>query len=115
MDAVRIEHLFSGPLGVQMGKRGEPNDADFVRSGEPEYLTTALDEALIALKRRVAALEESDDMKMWIQHSMGDLEMVSESVKGKPSEISHFACFQLWCFSATVLNLIHAYLIKKHL
>jgi hypothetical protein len=46
MDAVRIEHLFAGPLCVRVGERGKPNDADGVRTGDPKYLTQAVESAL---------------------------------------------------------------------
>ena len=108
MDAVQVERLFAGALGIEMGKRGDVNDADYVRSGDPKYLVAALDKALIRLKKRVEHLEGSGDMKMWIEHSIDDLQVVRSSLSKKAGEISHFACFHLWCLSVVALNLIVA-------
>jgi hypothetical protein len=80
MDAVRIEHFFAHALGIEEGKRGEVNDADYVRSGEPKYLVRALDEALPRLRKRAESLPESGHMKMWIDHSVGDMQIVQESI-----------------------------------
>ncbi len=42
MDAVRVEHALAGILGVKMGKRGEVNDADAIRSAEAKYFIAAV-------------------------------------------------------------------------
>jgi len=110
MDAVHIEHIYARALGIQAGKRGDVNDADGIRSGKPEYLVEALDKALTRLKKRAAKLPASDVMKMWIEHSIGDLGVVSLSINKRKAEISGVACLQEWSLSATSLSLIDGYL-----
>jgi hypothetical protein len=112
MDAVRIEHFLAHALGIEVGKRGEVNDADYVRSGEPKYLVRALEKVLPRLKKRAGRLDDSDKMKMWIEHSIGDLSMTADSIlkASDRNEISASACFQLWSLSATSVNLIDSYL-----
>jgi hypothetical protein len=93
MDAVRIEHLFSGPLGVRMGERGKANDADIIRSADPKCLTRAVESALRKLKKR--AEELSSDDSILIQPRIGDLAMTIDSVKVHANDIKGSTCFHL--------------------
>jgi len=113
MDAVQVEHIFASALGIEIGKRGDVNDADLIRSGEAKYLIESLNKALGRLKKRAQSLQESDGMKMWLDHSIGDLQIVQDRIDNKQAEISHPACFHLWCLSAISLNLIVAYLRER--
>jgi len=98
-----------------MGKRGEVNDADGIRLGKPEYLVKALDKALKCLRKRAAKLPAQDVMKMWIEHSIGDLGVVSLSINDRKAEISGISCLQAWSLSATSLSLIDGYLTAQGL
>ena len=114
MDAVRIEHFFAHALGIELGKRGEVNDADYVRSGKPQYLAGALRKAQSRLKKRAESLDEADKMKMWIKQSIGDPEIVQDSIgKSTKDEISGSACLQLWSLPAISVNLIDSYLRER--
>jgi hypothetical protein len=64
MVAVRVEHFFAHALGVEMSKRGESNDADYLRFHKREYLIRALDNALPRLRKCAQSLPESVKMKM---------------------------------------------------
>ncbi len=81
MDAVTIEHLFAGPLEIQIGKRGESNDADLVRSGKSEYLVKALEQSLKNLKKRVATLPANESSNILIGAAIGNLEMTKARIQ----------------------------------
>ncbi len=115
MDALRVEHIFARALGITTGKRGDVNDADYVRDGQPKYLVKALEKALGCLKKRAEAMQDSDTMKTGIVHSISDLELVQEGIERNPVEVSHFACWNLWCTSAVSLDLIDKCLREREL
>lgn len=104
MDAVRIEHLLAGALGVQVGQRGKSNDADAVRSGNPKYLVKAVEGALKNLKRRVERLQDDDSILR--QARIGDLVMTIDSIKKREDEIIRPSCFYLWSVFAVALDMI---------
>ena len=105
MDAVRIEHLFAGPLGVRIGQRGKLNDADGVRTANPKYLVGAVEGALKNLKKRVEKLP--DDDSILIRARIGDLAMTIESIGKEEGDIRGSTCFYLWSLFAVSLDQIH--------
>ena len=112
MDAVRAEHKFAYALGIEMGQRGDVNDADYIRSGKPEYLIKALDKVLGRLKQRAANLPSSDKLKVAIDNAIVDLQVVREFVEQIKDHISAPACLQLWYLAAISLDLIATYFSK---
>jgi len=115
MRAVNIEHSFAHPLGISEGQRNDVNDADYVRSGKPSHLAAALGKVLPRLKKRAEALNESTQMKQWIENSLQDLEEAHQSVvnPAAAAEISQSACLQLWSLSAVSVRLIDTYLTER--
>jgi hypothetical protein len=115
MNAVNIEHAFAHPLGIPEGQRNDVNDADYVRSGKPTHLATALAKVLPRLKQRAASLNESTQMKQWIDNSLNDLAGVQRAVAHPAStdEISQSACVELWSLSAISIRLIDIYMIER--
>jgi hypothetical protein len=105
MDAVRIEHLFAGPLGVEIGKRGKANDADGIRTANPKYLFEAVEVALKKLKKRAENLP--DDDSVLIRARIGDLAMTIDSVRRLENDIKGSTCFHLWSLFAISLDMIH--------
>lgn len=115
MDAVDVEHLFADALGIERGKRGDVNDADAIRVVKAKKLAKALDKTLTRLRKRAQSLPDSDKMKFWIEHSIGDLEMVRDSIDAGQAKIDdHPSCFQLWRLSAVSVNLIDKYLEQRN-
>jgi hypothetical protein len=110
MDAVRAEHLFAGPLEIEVGMRGDVNDADRIRSQKPELLAAALAKALKALNKRADKLPSSDRLENTVRHSIEELTEIKEFIERSKDHISGPACNQLWYLSAVCLNLIHSYL-----
>jgi hypothetical protein len=115
MDAVRVEHFYAEALGIEIGKRGDVNDADGIRLGEPQYLVEALDKALVRLKKRAAKLPDSDGMKIWVENSIGDLGVAMLFIDKSKDKISGPACLQEWYLSAISLHLIAMYLGQHNL
>jgi hypothetical protein len=105
MDAVRIEHLFAGPLGIKMAQRGKPNDADGVRTANPKYLIQAVESAIKKLKKRAEKL--SDDDSILIRARIGDLAMTIDSIKAREIDVKGSTCFHLWSLFAVSLDQIH--------
>lgn len=107
MDAVRIEHLFADALGVERGKRGDVNDADYVRSGQAKYLVKALNKALKNLKKRAEKMPKSDSMKIWVDSAIGDMGIEADHINKFKDKISDSpACLSHWSLCAISLNLI---------
>ena len=116
MDALRVENLFADALGIQRGKRGDVNDADAIRVVKAKYLVKALDKALSCLKKRAESLPDSDEIKIWIERSIGDLGTVQDSIDRVQAKVDdHPACFQLWSLSAISLSLIDKCLRERNL
>jgi hypothetical protein len=115
MNAVDVEHAFASALGISEGQRNDVNDADYVRSGKPKHLATALAKVLPRLKQRATSLNESTQMKQWIDNSLDDLEGVQRAVAHPAStnEISQSACLELWSLSAISIRLIDIYMIER--
>ena len=115
MRAVHIEHSFAHALGIPEGPRNDVNDADYVRSGKPSHLASALAKALPRLKKRAESLNESTQMKQWIDNSLGDLEEIQRSIANPAgaAEISRSACLELWSLSAVSVRLIDTYLTER--
>jgi hypothetical protein len=105
MDAVRIEHLFAGPLGIRMGQRGKSNDADGVRTANLKYLVQAVQSAIKKLKERAEKLP--DDDSILIRARLGDLAMTIDSIKAQESDVKGSTCFHFWSLFAVSLDQIH--------
>jgi hypothetical protein len=105
MDAARIEHLFAWALGVRVGQRGKPNDADLVRSVEPKCLVKAVENAIKKPKKRAEKLP--DDDSILIRMRIGDLAMTIGSINERMSDIKGSTCFHLWSLFAVSLDQIH--------
>ena len=56
-DAVGIEYAFAYLLELPFGKRGESNDADVFRCGNPSNLAEAVEASADALERRIAKIK----------------------------------------------------------
>ena len=110
MDAVRAEHLFAGPLGIEVGMRDDVNDADRIRSQKPGLLAEAIAKALKVLQKRADKLPSSDRLEVTLRHSITELTEVKEFIERSKDHISGPACNQLWYLSAICLNLIDSYL-----
>ena len=82
---------------------------------KPEYLVEALKKALGCLKKRAQSMKDSDGMKTGVKNSISQLELAQEGIERKLTEISHFACWNLWCVSAVSLNLIDECLRERKL
>ncbi len=115
VDALHVEHSFAHALGIGEGQRNDVNDADYVRSGKLAHLARALKKALPRLKKRAQFLQDSSQMKAWIEFSIGDLEAVQNSVDklDEMGQISQPACWELWSLSAVSIRLIDTYLTER--
>jgi hypothetical protein len=106
MDSLDIENLLAGPLGIRMGKRGDVNDADFVRANDPKLLAKALTKILARLEKRAEKMKESET-KAWIEKELEDLSSINDVLKEQRSEVKGVALFLLWGTSATALGSVH--------
>jgi hypothetical protein len=106
MDSLEIENLLAGPLGVQMGKRGDVNDSDAVRRNDPKLLAKALTKILPLLANRADGMKESET-KAWMEKSLRDFDDIKDKLKERNYEVKGLAVFLLWGVCATALNWIH--------
>ena len=106
MDSQEIENLLAGPLGVQMGKRGDVNDSDAVRRHDPKLLVKALTKILPLLAKRAEGMKESES-KAWIENSLRDFDDMKDKLTERNYEVKGLALFLLWGACATALNGIH--------
>ena len=114
MDSTAIDHLLSGPLGIRMGLRGEVNDADSIRSGDPKCLVDLLKKAVPILEKRVKKMPESaGHVSVFQEHALRDMDSIRESLEQRPDEFSHLSVFLLWAACANSLNMVHVSL-KEH-
>jgi hypothetical protein len=110
-DAVSIEHRFGDVYGAT--GRGHEADADAVRVGKPEYLVKAIDRATRALRKRIEALPDNDQTKIWVEDSIESVENVRDTLKAHKKD--DYPMFLLWDLSASLLHLAHLHLEMKGL
>lgn len=110
-DPVNIEQKFGSIYGAGQGNAAFANA---LRTGKPESLVEAIDKASALLRKRVEALPDGDETKVWVEDSIGAVENLKETLREQKEGNSH-QIFVLWDVSASVLHLAHIHLQSKGL
>jgi len=113
-DAANIEYAFARIVGSEIGERGTEHDADYFRSGKPEYLSEALTCAIDAIEYRMNNVDflptdnEPGEIGAQLKVAMSRLRKISscmqESTQEEPNDYH-------WSIVASLLTVINTLLV----
>ena len=113
-DAADIEYAFARVVGNEIGERGTEHDADYFRSGKPEYLSGALTSVIDAIEERMNNIDflptdnEPGEIGAQLRVAMSRLRKVvlsmEQSTKEEPNDYH-------WSIVAGLLTVINTLLV----